>query len=59
MQSAEREFGLRFHPGAPEQHDVSSSGAQIVKQRRLPDAGLAPKYQRRGYGQNGRRTAAD
>ena len=45
MQSGERELGLRFHPGSPDQHDVISSCAQIVKQRRLPDARLTPEDQ--------------
>ena len=45
MQSGERELSLRLHPGAANQHNVISSRAQIVKQRRLPDARLAPKYQ--------------
>ena len=45
MQSGEREFGLRFHPGSPDQRDVIGSRAQILKQRRLPDARLAPKDQ--------------
>jgi hypothetical protein len=45
MQSRERKFSLRFHADAADQHDVISSCAQIVKQRRLPDARLAPKYQ--------------
>jgi hypothetical protein len=45
MQFRERELGLGFHPGPADQHDVISSCAQIVKQRRLADARLAPKDQ--------------
>jgi hypothetical protein len=45
VQSREGELGLRFRPGAPDQHDVIGSRAQVVKQRRLPDARLTPEEQ--------------
>jgi hypothetical protein len=45
MQSCERELGLRIHPGPSDQHHAISLGAHVVKQRRLPDARLAPKDQ--------------
>jgi hypothetical protein len=45
MQSRERELGLRFHPGPPDQRDVIGPRAQIVKQRCLADARFAPDHQ--------------
>ena len=45
MQPRERELGLRFHPGPPDQQEVICSCAQIVKHRSLADTGLAPEDQ--------------
>ncbi|MGD0684598.1 MAG: hypothetical protein ABSA03_05725 [Streptosporangiaceae bacterium] len=45
VQSGEREFRLGFDPGSADQRDVIGCCAQILKQHRLPYAGLAAKDQ--------------